>query len=226
MDLLDYLKEKYGIVAKDTGLYRDAFTHASYLNETDEESNDYERLEFIGDAVVEIWVSRKLFMHEPEISEGKMTTMRAQLVCELSLAGFLKQMDLARYIRLGAGEIKNNGRERLSLLADVFEALMGAIYLDQGFSEVSRILDQVITIVDTPEATGVIDYKTRLQELVQADSRKELKYIVIKETGTSNNPLFEIGCYLDDVLMGTGKEHSKKKAEQLAAREALDKLAL
>lgn len=226
MNLMEYLKDQYGIVANDSSLYRDAFTHASYLNETDERSNNYERLEFIGDAVVEIWVSRKLFMHKPEISEGKMTTMRAQLVCEQSLAGFLKQMDLAKYIRLGAGEIKNNGRERLSLLADVFEALMGAIYLDQGFAEVSRVLDQVITIVDTPEATGVIDYKTRLQELVQADSRKELKYIVIKETGASNNPLFEIGCYLDDVLMGTGKEHSKKKAEQLAAREALDKLAL
>ncbi len=226
MNVYEYLKEKYGINAINRSLYRDAFTHASYLNETSEETNNYERLEFIGDAVVEIWVSRKLFYHKPEISEGRMTTMRSQLVCEKSLANFLRQMGLADYIRLGAGEIKNHGRERDSLLADVFEAMCGAIYLDLGFSEVSKLLDQVITIVDTPDATGVIDYKTRLQELVQADSRRVLKYVVIRETGASNNPLFEIGCYLDDVLMGTGKEHSKKKAEQLAAKEALDKLAL
>ena len=226
MEAVEYLKEKYGINAIDTSLYRDAFTHASFINENNEKTGDYERLEFIGDAVVEIWVSRKLYNHRPEISEGRMTTMRAQLVCEKSLAGFLKQMDMARFIRLGAGEIKNHGRERESLLADVFEALMGAIYIDLGFAEVSRLLDQVITIVDTPEATGIIDYKTKLQELVQADSRRVLKYVVLKENGTSNNPLFEIGCYLDDVLMGTGKEHSKKKAEQLAAREALDKLAI
>ncbi len=226
MDVCEFLKERYGVNAVNRSLYRDAFTHASYLNETDEQSNDYERLEFMGDAVVEIWVSSKLFHHVPEISEGKMTTMRSQLVCEKSLASFLRQMQLPPFIRLGAGEIKNRGRQRDSLLADVFEALMGAIYLDLGFAEVSRVLDQVITIVDTPEATGVVDYKTRLQELVQSDSRRVLKYVVLNETGASNNPLFEIGCYLDDVLMGTGKEHSKKKAEQLAAREALDKLAL
>ncbi|MBQ6654270.1 MAG: ribonuclease III [Erysipelotrichaceae bacterium] len=226
MDVIEYLEKNYGITARDRTLYRDAFTHASYINESREETGDYERLEFIGDAVVEIWVSNKLFHHKPEISEGRMTTMRSQLVCEKSLASFLKQMDLPRFIRLGAGEIKNHGRERESLQADVFEALMGAIYVDLGFEEVSRVLDKVITIVDTPEAAGVVDYKTKLQELVQADSRRVLQYVVLNETGTSNNPLFEIGCYLDDVLMGTGKEHSKKKAEQLAAREALNKLAL
>ena len=226
MSVITYLKNEFGLNVKDESLYRDAFTHASYINETSEETNNYERLEFIGDAVVEIWVSNKLFHHRPSISEGKMTTMRSQLVCEKSLASFLRQMDLAKYIRLGAGEKKNNGRQRESLLADVFEALMGAIYVDLGFESVSKVLDRVITIIDIPEKTGVIDYKTNLQELVQSDSRKVLKYKVLNETGTSNNPMFEIGVYLDDVLMGVGKEHSKKKAEQLAAKEAMEKLAV
>ena len=178
----------------------------------------------MGDAVVELWVSEKLFNHVPAISEGKMTTMRAQLVCEKSLAQFNRKLGLAKYIRLGVGEEKNNARERNSLLADIFESFIGALYLSNGYDDVKKILENTIDIVDHPELTGVVDYKTRLQEYVQSDSRKVLQYTLLRETGPSNEPQFEIGVYLDNVLLGTGIEHTKKKAEQLAAKEALGKL--
>lgn len=222
----EWLKEKYQFTIKDTTLLRDAFTHASFLNENNEVSNDYERLEFMGDAVVEIWVSKKLFLHKPEISEGNMTTMRAQLVCEKTLASFLKKLGLQKFIRLGVGEEKSHARDRESLLADIFEAFIGAVYLDQGFEKVDLILSDTITIIDTPSQSGVIDYKSKLQELVQADSRKVLKYQLLKESGQANYPSFEIGVYLDNVLLGVGIEHSKKKAEQLAAKEALEKMVV
>ena len=111
-----------------------------------------------------------------------------------------------------------------SLLADIFESFIGALYLSNGYDDVKKILENTIDIVDHPELTGVVDYKTRLQEYVQSDSRKVLQYTLLRETGPSNEPQFEIGVYLDNVLLGTGIEHTKKKAEQLAAKEALGKL--
>lgn len=224
MTIYSWLKEKYDIEIKDKTLMEDAFTHASYLNEIKSENNCYERLEFMGDAVVEIWVSEKLFKHTPQIAEGKMTTMRAQLVCEKSLADFMRKLDLAKYIRLGAGEEKAGARNRNSLLADIFESFIGAVYLDCGMEAVNKILENTIDIVDHPELTGVVDYKTQLQEYVQADSRKVLKYVLLSEKGPANEPTFVMGVYLDGVLLGSGCEHSKKKAEQLAAKEALEKL--
>lgn len=224
MTIYRWLKDKYNIEIKDKSLIEDAFTHASYLNEKKTNSHCYERLEFMGDAVVEIWVSEKLFKHVPQISEGKMTTMRAQLVCERSLADFMRKLNLAQYIRLGSGEEKAGARNRNSLLADIFESFIGAIYLDCGMEAVNKILSDTIDIVDHPELTGVVDYKTKLQEYVQADSRKVLRYVLLSETGPANEPTFEIAVYLDNVLMGTGIEHSKKKAEQLAAKQALGKL--
>lgn len=224
MSIYSFLSDNYQIEVKNKKLMEDAFTHASYLNETKSLNNCYERLEFMGDAVVELWVSEKLFNHVPAISEGKMTTMRAQLVCEKSLAQFNRKLGLAKYIRLGVGEEKNNARERNSLLADIFESFIGALYLSNGYDDVKKILENTIDIVDHPELTGVVDYKTRLQEYVQSDSRKVLQYTLLSETGPSNEPQFEIGVYLDNVLLGTGIEHTKKKAEQLAAKEALGKL--
>lgn len=224
MTIYRWLKDKYNIEIKDKSLIEDAFTHASYLNERKTNNHCYERLEFMGDAVVEIWVSEKLFKHIPQISEGKMTTMRAQLVCEKSLADFMRKLNLAQYIRLGSGEEKAGARNRNSLLADIFESFIGAIYLNCGMEAVNKILSDTIDIVDHPELTGVVDYKTKLQEYVQADSRKVLHYVLLSETGPANDPTFEIAVYLDDVLMGTGIEHSKKKAEQLAAKQALGKL--
>lgn len=225
MDLLDYLKENYQLDIKNKEFYLSAFTHSSYLNECKEDIEDYERIEFLGDAVVEIWVSKKLFLLRPKLSEGAMTTLRAQLVCENTLSTIMRTTKLQNFIRLGVGEEKSNARDRDSLLCDVFEAFIGAVYLDNGYQKASEILDNLIDVKETSSSIDFVDYKSRLQEIAQADNRKVLKYSILKETGPSNNPTFTVGVYLDEVLLGTGVEHSKKKAEQIAAKEALGKLA-
>lgn len=219
-----WVKEKFDIEIKNEALLDEAFTHSSYVNENKKVKTHYERLEFVGDAVLELWVSERLYYHQPPIVEGQMTTQRQQLVCEKALADFLRKLDLAKFIRLGVGEEKAGARNRNSLLADVFEAFLAAVYLDAGYAAVDKILAKTIDIVDHPELTGVVDYKTQLQEYVQADSRRVLKYVLLQEQGPANEPTFTMGVYLDDVLLGKGVEHSKKKAEQLAAKEALGKM--
>ena len=217
----EFLKKKE-IVPNDLKLYEIALSHSSYANEHKDKKN-YERLEFLGDAVLELVVSEYLYKNY-EQDEGDMTKTRANYVCENANFAYMNDIGLIKYIKVGNGEVNDIKK---AIIADIFEAFIGAIYLDQGMSRVySYIKSFIYNDIKNADLDVLTDYKTKLQELVQADSRRVLKYVVLKENGTSNNPLFEIGCYLDDVLMGTGKEHSKKKAEQLAAREALDKLAI
>ena len=137
----------------------------------------------------------------------------------------MRQLDLPQFLKLGAGEEKNGGRNRDSILADGFEAFVGALYLSAGMNAVDTVLDPVFSeYLKHPEETGITDYKTKLQEYVQSDIRKAVTYKLIKETGPSNSPVFTMGVYLDDILLGSGKGSSKKSAEQMAAREALDKM--
>ena len=224
MTILDWLKEQ-GIEYHEETMYQEAFVHTSYLNEHRKEKNDNERLEFLGDAVLQIWVSDRLFRLEPNLHEGKMTTTRAQLVCEKSLADYSRKLGLPQFLKLGIGEEKSGGRDRDSILANSFEALLGAIYFDAGMEAVNVVLDQVITpIIEHPEITGVVDYKTQLQEFVQSDSRKNVTYECVHMFGPSNNPRFEVVVKLDDVVLGKGVGKSKKKAEQMAAKDAFDKM--
>jgi len=203
----------------------DALTHSSYLNENkDFKGSDYERIEFLGDSIVGMWVANKLFHHLPVIDEGVMTTMRAQLVCEKSLANFMRKLGIAKYIKMGVGEEKNGARNRNSLLADVFEAFIGALYLNGGVKYINAVLNDTIDIENQQALYENTDYKSRIQEYVQSDTRAVLKYELLSETGPSNNPEFEMGVYLDGVLLGQGKGRTKKKAEQQAAKEALGKL--
>lgn len=221
MNIYDWLA-KHDIKISSHQLIDDAFTHTSYVNEHRQALHDNERLEFMGDAVMQIWVSEKLFMHKPVLSEGQMSKYRARIVCEKSFARLMRQMKLPQFIRLGAGEEKSGGRDRDSILADTFEAFIGALYLVAGMEEVNKILEKYVKpLTDNPENLEMTDYKTRLQEYVQSDIRKAVTYRLLKESGPSNNPLFEIGAYLDEVLLGKGSGHSKKEAEQMAAREAL-----
>ncbi|MGI6608198.1 MAG: ribonuclease III [Erysipelotrichaceae bacterium] len=223
--IYEWLKKNYNITVKDRQIMENAFTHASYLNENrDLKGSDYERIEFLGDSIVGMWVAINLYNHYPPIDEGNMTTMRAQLVCEKSLAGFLRKLDLAKYIKIGVGEEKSGARDRNSLLADVFEAFIGAVYLNGGMSDVDKILKNTIDVIGHPEFSDIRDYKSKLQEYVQSDTRAVLKYELLSESGPSNNPLFEIGVYLDEVLLGKGIGKTKKKAEQSAAEQALGKL--
>ncbi len=226
MDLKQYLK-KQGYIINDFDLMLEAFTHTSFVNEQKESLNDNERLELLGDAVLQLWVSKKLFLINPPLSEGQMTTIRARLVNEQSLAKFARKLQLNKLVRLGVGEEKTGGRDRDSVLADLMEAFLGALYLQDHQSNIDRCLNRVIL----DELSAVLngdseDYKTKLQEYVQADTRKTVVYEVISSKGPSNAPTFEVVVKLDDIVYGKGIGHSKKKAEQEAAKDAFSKLVV
>lgn len=223
--LIDWMEEN-GYPINDPKYYMEACTHSSYANEHHNGIDDNERLEFMGDAVLQIWSAQQLFEMEPKMHEGKMTTLRAQTVCESTLAHLNKQLGWYKYLMLGVGEEKSGGRTRASILADHFEACIGAVYLDQGYEAVDRILQQVMKPVFRQEKSDeVTDYKTHLQEVIQADSRKTLQYRLLEEVGPSNAPTFTMGVYLDDIQLGIGVSSTKKKAEQMAAKNAFEKMA-
>ena len=224
VDIIEWLRLK-GIKVKNRELIQNAFVHSSYVNEHKSYKHDNERLEFMGDAVLQLWSTEKLFSIKPELREGEMTTLRAQLVCEEALAQYTRTFKLNQYLLLGAGEEKMGGRERDSILADMFEAFLGAIYLDCGFDAIRILLEEVITpTINQPKSEKVIDYKTKLQEYIQSDVRKTVHYEVINMSGPSNKPQFEVVVLLENIVLGHGIGFSKKKAEQMAAKDAFEKM--
>lgn len=224
MELFDWLKQK-NIKVNNEKLILNAFVHSSYVNEHRSFKSDNERLEFVGDAVLQIWSAKKLYLLEPPINEGAMTTLRAQLVSEAALAQYTRELKLNQFLLLGAGEEKTGGRERESIMADMFEAFIGALYLDSGFLYVDKILESVITPhILAPKPENLIDYKTKLQEYVQADTRKTVTYEVVHMEGPNNQPVFEVIVKMDEIILGKGKGLSKKKAEQAAAKDAFEKM--
>ncbi len=225
MKLLDFL-QKEEIPFHDLGLYKEAFTHPSYANESHDYKKDYERLEFMGDAVLQLYVSKFIFKLFPAVPEGTLTTLRSKLVREESLARFSKELHLGELLYLGIGEEKSGGRERESVLANIFESFIGALYLDCGEDEVLKILEQTIyKHVNDLDYDDITDYKTTLQELMQADQRKTVTYQLLDASGPSNAPEFTVAAMMDDMRLGVGKGTSKKRAEQQAAKDALNKLA-
>jgi ribonuclease III len=224
MSVIAYLK-KLGIDCQNGGYIEQAFIHTSFVNENKNAKTDNERLEFMGDAVLQQWVSHQLFLIKPVLAEGQMTTLRAHLVNESSLANYARHLDLARFLKLGVGEEKTGGRDRDSNLANMFEAFLGALFLQCSPDAVDIILQKVIT----PQLENVndiknTDFKTRLQEVIQSDNRKSVVYEVVKMAGPSNKPEFEVVVKLDEIILGRGRGLSKKKAEQEAARNAFDKM--
>lgn len=210
----------------DIEIFKQAFTHPSYANENKLKNHDYERLEFLGDAVLQYHVSRYIFDLYPELPEGRLTKLRSKLVREESLARFARELDLGALIYLGAGEINNGGRDRDSVLADIFEAFMGAICHDCGMEYVDIMLKKTIyRHINDVNYDDITDFKTKLQELIQADQRKTVTYELLSATGPSNNPIFEMAVKMDEMVLGTGIGSSKKRAEQKAAKDALMKLA-
>lgn len=207
-------------------LLRQAFTHSSYVNEhRGQPFDDNERLEFLGDAVLELAVSKYLFTHFPKMSEGEMTKLRAAIVCEPSLVKLAEHLNFGQLILLGKGEEMTGGRERPALLADVFEAFIGALYLDQGLDAVYRFLSSyVFPKVTGGEFSQVIDYKSQLQEFIQHDNLGDISYQIIHERGPAHNREFVSEVYINNKSMGTGIGKSKKEAEQRAAEKALIKL--
>ncbi len=217
------LESFFGLEFKNPQLLKTALTHSSYANEHHTESN--ERLEFVGDAVLDVVVAKYLYEESNHYNEGDLTKKRAKYVCEAALVEYAKASDLGDYMLLGHGEEKSGGRLRGALLADAFEAFVGAVFLDKGLGEVYKIAEKVVfPYLEKEEENQFIDFKSHLQELVQSDKR-QLVYKVISEEGPSHNKTFTTRVYMDDILMGEGKGRSKKEAEQHAAEIALKKLA-
>jgi ribonuclease-3 len=224
--ILDFL-QKEGIPFKRLSLYKEAFTHSSYANEASRNIRDYERLEFMGDAVLQLYVSDYIFNKFPSYPEGSLTTLRSKLVREESLSRFAVELGLDDLLLLGVGEERTGGRKRSSVLCDIFESFVGAVYLDCGKDEVIKILERTVFkhVKDLDDYDDIRDYKTRLQELIQADERKSVEYRLVSATGPANAPIFEIEAMTEETVLGRGKGTSKKRAEQHAAKDALEKLA-
>ncbi|RXZ76991.1 ribonuclease III [Paenibacillaceae bacterium] len=209
------------------GLLKQAFTHTSYVNEHRRGSAKHnERLEFLGDAVLQLIVSDYLYVAYPTRPEGELTRMRAAIVCEPSLAGFAELLDFGAYVQLGRGEEQLGGRSRPALLADLFEAFVGALYLDQGLEAVRLFLtERIFPRVEIDGPLMVKDYKSKLQERVQHRSLGAVDYRVTEERGPAHDREFVVDVYVGANRFGSGSGRTKKEAEQRAASEAYARLS-
>ena len=216
---MEEILKNYGIIPNKIKLYEIALSHSSYTNEHKDKKN-YERLEFLGDAVLELVVSEYLYKNF-EQDEGDMTKMRANYVCENANFEYMNNIGLIKYIKVGNGEIKD---VKKAIVADIFEAFIGAIYLDQGFSKAQEFILSVITPYIVNKTYFFNDYKSILQEAVQTD-RRSLVYELIDEFGPDHDKKFTIAVRIDNVIYGKGTAGSKKEACQLAAKDTLEKLA-
>lgn len=225
MTITNWLKN-HNISVNDHALIEEAFIHRSYKHENKKDIFvDNQRLEFMGDAVLQLWSARYIFEINPPMNEGEMTKLRALMVCEDSLALKAKELALDQLIRLGKGELLDEGHKRASTLADCFEALIGALYLDQGFDWVDTFLKVIFKdFVAEQLNSGIKDYKTLLQEYVQADNHRTIEYVLLSQDGPANAREFEMAVKIDEMIYGKGKGTSKKRAEQAAAEVALRKL--
>jgi len=224
MDMLSSLQARLNYTFKAPILLRRAMTHSSYIHEEGlkpEESN--ERLEFLGDAVLEVCVSDLLYHRYPTHPEGKLTQRRAGLVCEPSLAGIARELGIGDALLMGVGASQSGGREFDSILSDAMEALFGAVYLDGGFDAARQLIHRLMTpLADTITAPPK-DYKSVLQEILQKHTKETAVYTIVDATGPSHNKEFTAEISHQGKVLGTGRGHSKKEAEQNAAFEALKK---
>ena len=221
---LESLEKKTGYHFHDKNLLRHAMTHSSYINEKHLRKVDCnERLEFLGDAVLELVSSDYLFFENPEMPEGQMTKQRASMVCEKALAFCARELELGEYLLLGKGEDATGGRKRESITSDAMEALIGAIYLDGGFANAKEfILKHILN--DLEGKRLFYDSKTILQEIVQGKMEQTINYQLLKEEGPDHNKQFQVGVLIGDIQYGTGNGRTKKAAEQDAAYQAILKI--
>ncbi len=223
MSKISELEKKIGYAFKDKKLIETALTHSSFSNEYKGGAESYERLEFLGDSILGFITANYLFNTYKNVSEGDLTKLRAALVCERSLHGFSKELNIGEYLHFSYGEEHSGGRERPSILADAFEALTAAIYLDSGkLSEAERFVMRFITpAAESQKEKPFKDYKTMLQEIVQQNPEEKLSYAVTDEKGPDHDKHFAVEVRLNRNVIGKGGGKSKKEAEQQAAREAL-----
>ena len=221
---LKELEGKIGYTFKDKTLFKQALTHSSYANEHRHEGlKDNERLEFLGDAVLEIISSEYLFYNYPDMAEGEMTKLRASIVCEPTLALCTHEISLGSYLFLGKGEERTGGRNRDSIVSDAMESVIGAIYLDGGFASAKEFVYEFI-LNDIENKRLFHDCKTVLQERINSVKIGTLSYEIINESGPDHNKSYEAVAKIDDKIIGQGIGHTKKAAEQQAAFNALKSL--
>ena len=218
------LEEALGYRFRDPSLLKLALTHSSYGNEQGDHHNN-ERLAFLGDSVLGFITAEYLFRSFPDEPEGELTRRRANAVCEKSLTSFARRVNLGAYLRLGKGETHMGGAERPSILSDAFESVIAAIYLDGGVEEAKRFVLRFVSAA-RDESAAVTDYKTALQEVVQKNPDVQLRYVLAAESGPDHDKTFTVDVYLNSNRIGSGEGHSKKKAEQAAAREALSLMGI
>jgi ribonuclease-3 len=218
---LKLLQERIGYTFNDEALLKRAVTHSSFVNEQKINKNgDYERLEFLGDAVLELVSSEFLYKEHTKVPEGELSKMRASMVCEPSLAFCARDIELGKFILLGKGEENTGGRERDSIISDVMEAVTGAIYLDGGFEPAKEFINKFI-LSDLENKRLFYDSKSNLQEIVQSKIKTDLHYELLSESGPEHDKEFVVEVFIANESMGKGKGRTKKAAEQQAAYQAL-----
>ena len=220
---LERLQKNLGYRFKDISLLETALTHSSYANEKGEGTVCNERLEFLGDSILG-FVSAKYFYENFNYPEGELTKHRAAKVCENALCMFAKELKIGPALRLGKGEMRMGGSERPSILADAFEAVLAAVYLDGGLDEASKIVLRFIPRPDALEEAK--DYKTILQEIIQRNREERIEYVLVGEEGPDHAKTFTVEVHLNSNVIGRGKGKSKKLAEQHAAKEALELMGI
>lgn len=220
---MEVLEQKLNYKFNNKKLLQNALTHSSYANEVRNGITSNERLEFLGDSVLSIIVAEYLFLHYKNIPEGELTKLRASLVCEKTLCKFSRELELGKFLKLGKGEDKGGGRERDSILADAFEALLAAIYLDGGMEVATKhVLRFVIPEIEDKNQHTFNDYKTALQEIIQRNPEEYVTYVLKGESGPDHDKVFEVEVHLNSNVIGRGKGKNKKQAEQMAAKQALE----
>ena len=216
------LEEKIGYTFRNPQLLEQALTHSSFANEGKKHGHNNERLEFLGDSVLSVIVARHLVLTYKDLPEGELTKLRASLVCEKALDVFAGQIGRGKYLRLGKGEEMTGGRERPSILADAFEALLAAIYIDGGYEAAQTfVLGFIPRNLDVRRKNKLSDYKTALQEIIQQNREERVEYVLVDEHGPDHAKVFTAEVLLNTNVIGRGTGSSKKQAEQNAAHEAL-----
>ena len=219
---MEKLEDKIGYKFNNQKLLKIALTHSSYANESGGKLESYERLEFLGDSILGMVTSEYIFKNYPQYPEGSLTKLRASLVCEKQLHLFSTELGISNFIKVSKGEQHCGGKHRPSIMADIFEAICAAIYLDAGMNEASKfILRFIIPALKNPMLPDIHDYKTDLQEVVQKNPEETIEYVLVKETGPDHDKRFTVEAKINNNVVGRGTVKSKKEAEQHAARETL-----
>ncbi len=224
---MEKFQNNLGYKFNNIALLENALTHSSYANEMHTSFGSNERLEFLGDAILSVIVAEYIYKNYSKLPEGELTKLRASLVCEKSLCSYAKELELGEFLRLGKGEAANGGAERPSLLADAFEAVLAAVYLDSSMESAKNIVMRFVKKeLEHTDNEAFKDYKTCLQEVIQRNPEERLSYVLIGESGPDHDKSFTVEVHLNSNVLGTGVGKSKKLAEQSAAKEALQLMGI